>query len=163
MNVKNLNDLLVDFVKDLYSAETQLEKALPKMANKVNNEELKKSFKHHLDQTKQQKERLETIAKKMGISPKGKSCAAMEGLVHEAEEMFEEIKDPDTLDAGLIGAAQKVEHYEIASYGTAKTFAKILGENEVANLLNETLEEEKETDMKLTQIAEKVVNVKATA
>ncbi|MFN6946923.1 MAG: ferritin-like domain-containing protein [Cytophagaceae bacterium] len=161
MKIQNLNDLLIDFVKDLYNAESQLEKALPKMAEKVSNEELKKGFEHHLQQTKSQIERLEKIAGILDIDPTGKKCAAMEGLIHEAEEMFDEVKDADTLDAALIGAAQKVEHYEIASYGTACTYARMLKLKEVEDLLKETLKEEKETDGKLTQIAEEMVNRKA--
>lgn len=161
MKVKTLNDLLADMVKDLYSAENQLIKALPKMAKKSSSTELKKGFEKHLEETMRQKERLEKVAEILDITPKGKKCAAMEGLIEEAEELISEIKDADVLDAGLIAAAQKVEHYEIASYGTICTFAKILGNNDVAKLLHQTLEEEKATDVKLTEVAEGMVNEKA--
>ena len=161
MKVKTFNDLLADLVKDLYSAETQIIKALPKMIKHSKTQELKRGFEKHLEETNIQKERLERVAELLEISPKGKKCAAMEGLIEEAEEMISEVKDQEVLEAGLIAAAQKVEHYEIASYGTACTFAKILGNKEVAKILHETLEEEKATDEKLTQIAETQVNEKA--
>lgn len=161
MKVKSLNDLMIDMVKDLYSAENQLIKALPKMAKKASTPELKNSFELHLEETMRQKERLEQVAEIMGITPKGKKCAAMEGLIEEAEEAISDIKDADVLDAGLIAAAQKVEHYEIASYGTVCTFAKLLGDKDVLKLLHQTLEEEKATDLKLTEVAEGLVNEKA--
>lgn len=161
MKVKTFNDLLTDMVKDLYSAETQIIKALPKMIKKTKTSELKQGFEKHLEETTIQRERLERVAELLEITPKGKKCVAMEGLVEEAEEMISEVKDQDVLEAGLIAAAQKVEHYEIASYGTACTFAKMLGNNEVLQLLHETLEEEKATDQKLTQIAESKINEKA--
>jgi ferritin-like metal-binding protein YciE len=161
MKVKTFNDLFADMVKDLYSAETQLIKALPKMVKKSKTAELKQGFEKHLEETTNQRDRLERVAEILEISPKGKKCAAMEGLVEEAEEMISEIKDQDVLEAGLIAAAQKVEHYEIASYGTICTFAKMLGNKEILSLLKETLEEEKATDEKLTQIAESKVNEKA--
>jgi ferritin-like metal-binding protein YciE len=161
MKIKTVNDLFADMIKDLYSAESQLVKALPKMAKKASTPELKKGFEKHLEQTIAQKDRLEKIADILDITPKGKKCMAMEGLIEEAEDMISEIKDPDVLDAGLIAAAQKVEHYEIASYGTAATFAKMLTNNEILNLLLQTLEEEKSTDAKLTEVAESLVNEKA--
>ena len=162
MKVKTFNDLFIDMVKDMYSAETQLTKALPKMAKKATTPELKKGFEQHLEETIQQKERLEKIAEILEVSPKGKKCAAMEGLVEEAEEMIAEFKDPQVLDAALIAAAQKVEHYEIASYGTIVTFAKKLENGEeIIKLLQDTLNEEKETDAKLTEVAEGIVNEKA--
>jgi ferritin-like metal-binding protein YciE len=162
MKVKTFNDLFIDMVKDMYSAETQLTKALPKMAKKASTPELKKGFEQHLEETIQQKERLERIAEILEVSPKGKKCAAMEGLVEEAEEMIAEFKDPQVLDAALIAAAQKVEHYEIASYGTIVTFAKKLENGEeIIKLLQDTLSEEKETDAKLTEVAEGIVNEKA--
>ena len=163
MKVKTLNDLFVDMVKDLYSAENQLIKALPKMAKKSGSLELKKEFEKHLEETIQQKERLEQVAELMEFNPKGKKCLGMEGLIDEAEELIGEVKDADVLDAGLIAAAQKVEHYEIASYGTVCTFAKMLGQNEVVNILHQTLEEEKAADANLTEIAEKMVNEKAAS
>lgn len=161
MKIKTLNDLFADMVKDLYSAESQLAKALPKMAKKANTPQLKKGFEKHLEETLKQKERLERVAEILDITPKGKKCAAMEGLIEEAEEMMSEVKDPEVLDAALIAAAQKVEHYEISSYGTVCTLAKTLGSNEIARLLAQTLKEEKETDVKLTDIAESMVNEKA--
>jgi ferritin-like metal-binding protein YciE len=162
MKVKTFNDLFVDMIKDLYSAETQLTKALPKMAKKASTPELKKGFEQHLQETLQQRERLEKVAEILEISPKGKKCAAMEGLVEEAEEMISDFKDPQVLDAALIAAAQKVEHYEIASYGTVITFAKMLDNSEeIVNLLQETIKEEKDTDAKLTELAEGIVNEKA--
>jgi ferritin-like metal-binding protein YciE len=161
MKLKTLNDLFVDCVKDLYSAENQLLKALPKLAKKATTPELKQSFERHLAETEVQKERLDQISELLEISPKGKKCAAMEGLITEAEELIAEVKEPDVLDAALIGAAQKVEHYEIASYGTAATYAKLLNNPEVLKLLAATLEEEKKTDALLTELAEGIVNEKA--
>jgi ferritin-like metal-binding protein YciE len=162
MKVKTFNDLFVDMIKDLYSAETQLTKALPKMAKKATTPELRKGFEQHLQETIQQRERLERVAEILEVSPKGKKCAAMEGLVEEAEEMISEFKEPQVLDAALIAAAQKVEHYEIASYGTVITFAKMLeNSEEIVNLLKETIQEEKDTDAKLTEVAEGIVNEKA--
>jgi ferritin-like metal-binding protein YciE len=162
MKVKTLNDLFVDMLKDVYSAESQLVKALPKMAKKSSAAQLKRGFELHLQETIRQKERLEQIAQILDISPKGKKCAAMEGLVEEAEDMFTDVKDPEVLDAGLIVAGQKVEHYEIASYGTLLSIAKKLGfEGTILDLLTETLEEEKATDEKLTDIAETIVNERA--
>jgi ferritin-like metal-binding protein YciE len=162
MKVKTFNDLFVDMIKDLYSAESQLIKALPKMAKKASAPELKKGFEQHLEETINQRERLEKVAEILEVSPKGKKCAAMEGLVEEAEEMISDFKDPQVLDAALIAAAQKVEHYEIASYGTVLTFAKMLDDGEqIVNLLKETIQEEKDTDVKLTEVAEGIVNEKA--
>jgi len=163
MKIKTLNDLFVDMIKDLYSAESQLIKALPKMAKKATNPQLKQGFENHLQETINQKERLVKIAELLDISPKGKKCAAMEGLVKEAEEIISEIADPEVLDAGLIAAAQKVEHYEIASYGTVATFAKILGNQEIMNLLLETEKEEKAADETLTKVAKTVVNKTAAS
>ncbi|MBX9851442.1 MAG: ferritin-like domain-containing protein [Cytophagaceae bacterium] len=161
MKIKTLNDLFTDMIKDLYNAENQLIKALPKMAKKCNTPQLKKSMEMHLEETVNQKARLEKVCELLEISPKGKKCAAMEGLIKEAEELMDEVKDKDVLEAGLIAAAQKVEHYEIASYGTVCTYAKMLGKNQVAKLLHQTLEEEKAADLKLTEVAEGMVNEKA--
>ena len=163
MKIKTLNDLFVDMIRDLYSAESQLVKALPKMAKKATNPELKQGFEKHLQETINQKERLGKIAELLEFNPKGKKCAAMEGLVTEAEEIISEIKDPEVLDAGLIAAAQKVEHYEIASYGTVATFAKILGNGEIEDLLRETEKEEKAADETLTKVAQTAVNQGAAA
>ncbi|HEX2981460.1 MAG TPA: ferritin-like domain-containing protein [Anaerolineaceae bacterium] len=159
--IKNLEDLLVDQLKDLYSAETQLIGALPKMAKAANSEELKMGFNEHLEMTRRQKERIEKIFDKFPGNPSGKKCLGMEGLIKEGEEIFSESMDPDTRDAALIAAAQKVEHYEISGYGTARTFAETLGHRDVAQMLQETLEEESMTDERLTRMAESNINRRA--
>jgi ferritin-like metal-binding protein YciE len=161
MTLGSLHDLLVDELKDLYSAESQLVKALPKMAKAASAPELRQGFEEHLEQTKGQVERLEQIFERMEISPRGKKCKAMEGLIEEGKELLKQDAEPTVKDAALIGAAQKVEHYEIAAYGTARTHASLLGDDEAANLLQETLDEEAEADKKLTQLAESVINVDA--
>jgi ferritin-like metal-binding protein YciE len=161
MKLANLQDLLVEQLKDLYSAENQLIKALPKMAKAASSADLKAGFEEHLEQTKKQAERIEQICEGLGVSPKGKKCAAMEGLIEEGKELMEEDADPAVLDAGLIAAAQKVEHYEMASYGSARTWAEELGLEDAAELLEETFEEEKATDEKLTQLAKQGVNTEA--
>lgn len=153
---QTLNDLLVEELKDLYSAENQLIKALPKMAKAASNEELKAGFEEHLEQTKNHVSRLERVFELLGASPKGKKCQAMEGLIAEASEKLELEADSAAKDAALIGAAQKVEHYEIAGYGTVRTWAEVVGEDEVAKLLEETLDEESETDERLTELAETI-------
>lgn len=140
-------------IQDLYSAETQLISALPKMAEAAHSSKLKQAFKDHLQETKNQQARLEKVADILGCSTKGETCEAMKGLIKEGEKMIKEDAEPDVKDAGLIAAAQRVEHYEIAGYGTARHFAKILGLQEVADLLEETLEEEKDADEKLNDIA----------
>lgn len=155
-------DLLVEELKDLYSAENQLVKALPKMAKAATSEELKQAFQNHLEETQGHVERLDRIGKKLGEPMKGKKCKAMEGLVEEGKEVMEEDAEPALLDLALIGAAQKVEHYEIAGYGTARTLAEISGEDEVAEILQKTLDEEGETDKKLTEIAMEI-NLEAAA
>lgn len=146
-------DLLIEEVKDLYSAENQILEALPKMAEAATSEELREAFEAHLQETKMQVERLETIGEKLGESMQGKKCKAMEGLVEEGEEIMEEDATPAMLDLALIGAAQKVEHYEIAGYGTSRTLAELSDEKEIAELLQETLDEEGKTDKLLTEIA----------
>jgi ferritin-like metal-binding protein YciE len=146
-------DLLIHELKDLYSAENQLTKALPKMAKAATSEELKQAFQTHLQQTEEHIRRLEKIGKQLDETLKGKKCKAMEGLVEEGKEIIEEDGDETVLDLALIGAAQKVEHYEIASYGTARTLAELLGEDQIATILQETLDEEGETDKLLTEIA----------
>src|SRR4051812_13385363 len=161
MELSNLQDLLVNNLKDLYSAETQLLKALPKVAKKVENEQLREALTMHVKETEQQVKRLEQVLGKMGEKPGGKKCHGMEGLIEEAKEMMEEDADPDVLDAGLIVDCQKVEHYEIAGYGSAVTFAKLLGDDESARLLAQTLDEEERADKKLTEIAESTINVQA--
>jgi ferritin-like metal-binding protein YciE len=155
-------DLLVEELKDLYSAENQLLKALPKMAKAATSEELREAFETHLEETRNQIQRLEKIGKRLDESMKGKKCKAMEGLVEEGKEVMEEDAEPALIDLALIGAAQKVEHYEIAGYGTARTLAEIAGEDEIAKMLQETLDEESETDKKLTEIAMEI-NVEAVA
>lgn len=156
-----LEDLLTDELKDLYSAENQILKALPKMAKTAKSQELRMAFEEHLAQTKEQARRLEQACDELGVSPRGKKCVGMEGLIEEGKEVMTEDLDMDTADAGLIGAAQKVEHYEMAAYGTASAHARQLGFNSVARLLDKTLEEEKTTDEKLTRLAENMVNVQA--
>lgn len=146
-------ELLVEQLKDLYSAETQLTKALPKMAKAASSEELKEAFETHLEQTKGHAERLEKVLGDLDESPKGKKCKAMEGLIEEGKETIEEDALPVLKDLALIVAAQKVEHYEIAGYGSARTLAELLGEDEIAETLQETLDEEGETDKLLTEIA----------
>jgi ferritin-like metal-binding protein YciE len=153
---EGLRDLYIDELKDLYSAENQLVKALPKMAKAASSDELKRGFEEHLEQTRGHVQRLEKIFKSLEESPKGKKCAGMEGLVKEGSEVMEEDFEGALMDAALIGAAQRVEHYEIAAYGTASEFAKILGESEHVALLEKTLQEEKETDEKLTELATEI-------
>lgn len=147
------NDLLIEELKDLYSAENQLLKALPKLAKAATSDDLREAFETHLEETRTHVARLEKIGKRLGEAMKGKKCKAMEGLVEEGKEIMEEDAEPALLDLALIGAAQKVEHYEIAGYGTARTLAEISGEKEVAALLQETLNEEGKTDKLLTEIA----------
>ena len=161
MKLDSLQKLYVEELKDLYSAEKQLLKALPKMAKAATSPELKAAFPGHLEQTKGQVERLDRIFEALDKSPKGKKCKAMEGLVEEGAELIGEDADPDVLDAGLIAAAQKVEHYEIAGYGTVRTYAQLLGEEEAAGLLQQTLDEEAATDETLSQLAEGLINVQA--
>lgn len=155
-----LQDLLIDELKDLYSAETQLTKALPKMAKAANDEGLRAGFEEHLDQTHEHIARLDRVMELLDASPKGKTCKAMKGLVAEGEEKIDEDASPAVKDAALICAAQKVEHYEIAGYGTVRTFAELLGQDEIVSLLQETLDEEAETDRKLTELASSL-NLKA--
>lgn len=149
-------DLLVEELKDLYSAENQLAKALPKMAKAADSDELREAIETHLQETEEHAARLEKIAQQLDVSLKGKKCKAMEGLVEEGKEAMEEDAEPVLLDLALIGAAQRVEHYEIAGYGTARTLAKLSGEDEVAGILQETLDEEGKTDKLLTKIASKL-------
>jgi ferritin-like metal-binding protein YciE len=153
---EGLKELYVDELKDLYSAESQLVKALPKLAKAAASEELRAGFEEHLEQTKGHVQRLEQIFEMLDESPKGKKCKGMEGLVEEGSEIMEEDFEDALLDAALIGAAQRVEHYEIAAYGTVRAFAEELGESEHASLLAKTLEEEKETDEKLTELAKQI-------
>jgi ferritin-like metal-binding protein YciE len=156
-----LHELLVDELKDLYSAENQIIKALPRMAKAASSPELRRAFEKHLAETRRQAKRLEQIGRALKIKVSGKKCKGMEGLIDEGKEIIQEGLEESALDAGLIGAAQKVEHYEIAAYGTARTHAQLLGLDKVAGLLQQTLDEEGETDKKLTAIAERVINVEA--
>jgi ferritin-like metal-binding protein YciE len=161
MKLNTLKQLYIEELRDLHSAENQLLKALPKMAKGASSEELKLAFENHLDQTKVHVERLEEIFERLDETPKGKTCQAMKGLVEEGSEILGEDGEESVLDAGIIAAAQKVEHYEIASYGTVRTFAQLLGEDEAAELLQETLDEEGEADKLLTQLAQENVNPEA--
>jgi len=159
--MQTLDDLYTDMLKDLYSAEKQLVKALPKMAKNAQSSGLQRAFQEHLKQTEGHVERIERIFSDLGSSPRGKKCVGMEGLVEEGNELLQEQIDPDVLDAGLIAAAQKVEHYEIASYSTVRTWAERLGYNQAAQLLQQTLDEEGDANKKLTQLAESHINMEA--
>ena len=158
-----LEELLIDELKDLYSAENQIIKALPKMAKTASSTELKRAFERHLEETRRHIERLEQIGQTLDTKLTGKKCKGMEGLIEEGKEIMEEDLEESALDAGLIGAAQKVEHYEIAGYGTARTHAEMLGYTKAAKLLQQTLDEEGATDKKLTQLAESVINAEAAS
>ena len=158
MPIKTMEDLYVNELKDLYSAEKQILKALPRMAKAASHPELRQAFQEHVAVTEEQVRRLETIFDELGKAPRGKKCKGMEGLLEEGKEIMSEVEDEELLDAGLIGAAQRVEHYEIAGYGTARTFARELGYEEHAKILQQTLDEEGETDHRLTAIAEGRVN-----
>ncbi len=162
MDMYTLQDLFVDQLRDLYDAETRLIKALPKMAQAAHAPALREAFEEHLEQTRHQAERLEQCFEKLGARSRGKKCYAMKGLIEEGEELMDEDAEPDVMDAGLIGAAQKVEHYEIAAYGTVCTWAQQLGQHECCDLLKQTLREEKATDEKLTHLAESGINQAAT-
>lgn len=159
--MKKLEDLFEHQLKDLYSAESQLIKALPKMAKTATDSKLKKAFEDHLEETKNQKKRLEEVCEELGIKPTGETCKAMEGLIKEAESFIEEDAESEVKDAGLIAEAQRVEHYEISGYGTAVRYAKELGHDKIANKLHKTLEEEYKADEKLNKMAEGRLNKKA--
>lgn len=161
--LKDLQDLLEHQIKDLYSAETQLIDALPNVINTVSDDKLKKAFENHLEETKEQKRRLEEIGKKLNISVEGETCEAMKGLIKETSGMIDENATAEVKDAGLIADAQRVEHYEISGYGTAISYANQLGYNEVVNLLSETIREERKADETLNEIAEGKVNKKASS
>jgi ferritin-like metal-binding protein YciE len=156
MSAKNLEELFVHDLRDVLDAERQITKALPKMIKAAENEELKAGFEEHLAQTEEQIERLETIFQSLDMAARGKHCNGMEGLLKEGDEMIKEEEKGPVLDAAMIAAAQKVEHYEIASYGTLVEYAKLLGMDEAVELLHTTLEEEKATDEKLTQVASEI-------
>ena len=161
--LKTLQDLMIEETRDLYHAEKQITQALPKMIAAASDSQLKQSFQTHLTETEGQIKRLEQVFRLLEIPAKGKVCHAMLGILEEGKEMIEQDADPDVKDAGLIAAAQRVEHYEIAGYGTLRTFAQELGYNEVAALFEQTLEEEKATDVKLTVLATKRINQEAMA
>ncbi len=161
MQMENLEDLFKEDLKDLYHAENQIIKALPKMIKSASHEELKTAFQNHLEETKVQVERLEQVMEIMGMPAKGKPCKAMQGIIEEGKEVMEEDAEDDVMDAALVGAAQKVEHYEIASYGTLCTYADLLGLKDAKKLLGQNLEEEKKTDQLLTDLAEAVINLEA--
>lgn len=159
--MKKLEDLFEHQLKDLYSAETQLINALPKMMKNAHDMDLKKAFEGHLEETKDHKKRLEKICKKLDINPDGEKCKAMEGLIKEADGFIKEDADKDVKDAGLIAEAQRVEHYEISGYGTAVRYAQELGHDDIAGILKETLDEEYGADNKLNDMAENRLNRKA--
>jgi len=161
MKLEHLKDLYIEELKDLYSAETQLVKALPKMAKAAHSPQLSESFNMHLEQTKGHVQRLEKIFDRLGEKPTGKTCKGMAGLITEGEEMIHEKGEPEVIDAGLISAAQRVEHYEIAGYGCARTYARMLGERDAEQMLEQTLNEEAATDKKLTVLAESNINIQA--
>jgi ferritin-like metal-binding protein YciE len=156
-----LQDLLVDQLRDLLYAERQIIKALPKMARKASSKELRSAFQEHVQETEGQVDRLEQVFEQLGVSARGKRCEAMDGLIDEAKSLMDEEAEPSVLDAGLIASAQKVEHYEIASYGCVATWAEQLGRREAARLLRQTLDEEKRADAKLTSLAEGTINLEA--
>jgi ferritin-like metal-binding protein YciE len=163
MAAKNLKDMFVDLLQDAYSAETQLTKALPKMAKAASDARLRAGFEQHLRETEQHVKRLEQIGTMCDCDLDENTCEAMEGLIEEGQEIIDMDADPDARDAGLIASAQKVEHYEIATYGTLCSWAEQLGLTQAKTLLGQTLSEEKATDEKLTRLAESVVNAHAAA
>lgn len=161
MPMETLHDLFVDELKDLWSAEKQILAALPKMIKAAGHKELKGAFRTHERQTKEHVRRLERICKALDVSPRGKKCEGMEGLLKEGSSLIRERPEQDVLDAGLLSAAQHVEHYEMAGYGTVRTWAELLGYPEHAKVLQQTLDEEGETDHLLTELAERIINVEA--
>ena len=161
MEIDSLRKLYVEELKDLYSAEKQILQALPRMAKKVTNKQLRQAFEEHVEVTRNQVARLDQIFESLERSPRGKKCKGMEGLLEEGKEMMEEDMEPEVLDAALISATQRVEHYEIAGYGTVRAYAQLLGEQEHVRLLQQTLDEEGEADKRLTQLAETTINVEA--
>ena len=156
MKLESLEELYLEQLQDLYSAENQIVEALPKMARKCSSSALRQAFEMHLEQTRTQIERLEDIFEEMGEAPKGPECKGMKGLIAEGEDLLKSKSDPEVLDAALISAAQRVEHYEIAGYGTVRTYADLLGQDDHSVLLQKTLEEEKQTDQLLNSLASKI-------
>jgi ferritin-like metal-binding protein YciE len=163
MEMDTLRELYVEGLKDLWSAEKQILQALPRMQKAATHPQLKRAFAKHEKQTRMQVTRLERICKQLGESPRGKKCVGMEGLIEEGKELIKERPDPDVLDAGLISAAQHVEHYEMAGYGTCRTWARTLGYESQAQLLQTTLDEEQQTDLDLTALATSSINIEAEA
>jgi ferritin-like metal-binding protein YciE len=163
LKLNSLRDLLIEELRDLYNAEEQLVSALPKMAEAASSTELRSAFEHHLEETRGHVSRLENIFKNIDEESSGETCEAMKGLIKEGETLVKAEGEPDVRDAGLIGAAQRVEHYEMAGYGTARSLAKRLGENQMAEILQQTLDEEGEANKKLTSIAESGVNIAASS
>lgn len=161
MALKNLDDLFTHFMRDMYYAERQVLKSLPKMARKANSDELRQAFESHERETEQQIENLEKVFEMMNVKPRGITCEAMNGILDESKDIMDEVQEPDALDAGMIAAAQAVEHYEITRYGTMIAWAKALGKNDAAKLLEQNLKQEEAADRKLTEIAERRVNRKA--
>jgi ferritin-like metal-binding protein YciE len=161
MQLENLQDLMMEDLKDVLHAENQIVKALPKMIKKTAHPDLQAAFEEHLEETKGHVERVEQVMELMGMPVKAKPCKAMKGIIEEGKEVMEEDAEDDVMDAALIGAAQKVEHYEIATYGTLCTYADLLGLKEAKKLLGQNLEEEKATDQKLSELAETVINLEA--
>ncbi|HUF89641.1 MAG TPA: ferritin-like domain-containing protein [Gemmatimonadota bacterium] len=161
MNLDSLRKLYVHELKDLYSAEQQIVDALPKMIAGAGNKDLKKALKEHLEVTRKQAKRLEKVFEGMDFSPRGSKCEGMEGLLKEAAGLLKEKADPDVLDAAIIAAAQRVEHYEIAGYGVARTYAEKLGDYKAADLLQQSLEEEAQADRHLSRLAERTINFQA--
>jgi ferritin-like metal-binding protein YciE len=161
MKLDSLHKLFIEQLRDVYNAENQLLKALPKMAKHAASDELRQAFEDHLEQTRDQVGRLEQVFKDLDEKPKGKTCQGMKGLVEEGSEILEQDGEESVLDAGLIAGAQKVEHYEIATYGTLRTWANLLGQDDAAELLQETLDEEGDTDKRLNELAEEIVNPEA--
>jgi ferritin-like metal-binding protein YciE len=161
MAVKKLHDLFIEQLSDVYDAEQQLTKALPKMAEAASSQDLQQAFELHLQQTRQQAQRIERIFDALGEKPKNKTCKGMKGLIEEGEEIMKEDGSSEAKDAGLIAAAQKVEHYEIATYGTLRTYAREMGHTQAADMLQQTLDEESQTNEKLTQLATQHINIEA--
>jgi ferritin-like metal-binding protein YciE len=163
MKMESLKDLYLEQLRDLYDAETQLIEALPKMAEAAASSDLKEAFREHLRQTREHVVRLERMFSALGERPEGHACQGMKGLIKEGLEMIKASGEPEVIDAGLIAAAQRVEHYEIAGYGTVRTYAEIFGADEAVRMLDKTLQEEEETDDRLTELAESHINAEAEA
>jgi ferritin-like metal-binding protein YciE len=161
MDMTSLRDLYVNELRDMLNAENQILKALPKMAKKASSPQLSQAFEQHLEQTRQHVQRLNRIFESMGQTPRSRKCKGIEGIIEEGKDFMDQADNEQVQDAGLIAAAQRVEHYEIAVYGTLRTYAKLLGDEEAARLLQQTLDEEGETDKKLTKLAESGINIEA--